>query len=234
MARFFKRPHHQAILTALHGLNGELMHRAQCFFGGGTAIVLQLGEYRESVDIDFLCASQEGYRLIRQTVFGAGLAGLIRPEAEITPLREVKTDQYGIRTAFECGGAQIKFEIIREARVTLNGAFDPDLRVPVLARTDLYLEKLLANADRWADRAVLSRDIIDLSMMISSWGEIPAAAWTRAREAYGDTAGQAYAQAVELIRDPEYLRHCMERMAMSATFADTILAPHGGPLPKAR
>ncbi|MEH0072719.1 nucleotidyl transferase AbiEii/AbiGii toxin family protein [Pannonibacter sp. Pt2-lr] len=54
-------------------------------FGGGTAIVLQLDEYRESVDIDFLCASQEGYRLIRQAVFGAGLAGLIRPEAEITP-----------------------------------------------------------------------------------------------------------------------------------------------------
>ncbi|MBM3349738.1 MAG: nucleotidyl transferase AbiEii/AbiGii toxin family protein, partial [Betaproteobacteria bacterium] len=26
----------------------------QCFFGGGTAITLRHGEYRESVDIDFL------------------------------------------------------------------------------------------------------------------------------------------------------------------------------------
>jgi hypothetical protein len=33
-----------------------------------------------------------------------------------------------------------------------------------LAPVDLAAEKLLANADRWADDAVFSRDVIDLAM----------------------------------------------------------------------
>ena len=57
----FRRPHHNAVLTVLNSLDGELLKRAECFFGGGTAIVLSLDEYRESADIDFLCSSQEGY-----------------------------------------------------------------------------------------------------------------------------------------------------------------------------
>lgn len=60
----FSRPHHQAILKALGELDTDLLVRAECWFGGGTAIVLMLDEYRESVDIDFLCSSQAGYRLM--------------------------------------------------------------------------------------------------------------------------------------------------------------------------
>ena len=57
----FRRQHHNDILCALRCLNGSLLLDAECYFGGGTAIVLNIDEYRESVDIDFLCASQEGY-----------------------------------------------------------------------------------------------------------------------------------------------------------------------------
>lgn len=56
----FQRAHHNSALDALHGLDGNLLAKAHCFFGGGTAITLALGEYRESVDIDFLCASKVG------------------------------------------------------------------------------------------------------------------------------------------------------------------------------
>ena len=54
----FKRPHHRRIETLLRSLNSDVLREAQCFFGGGTAIVLLLDEYRESVDVDFLCLSQ--------------------------------------------------------------------------------------------------------------------------------------------------------------------------------
>jgi hypothetical protein len=37
-----------------------------CYFGGGTAMALRYGEYRESVDIDFLVSDLAGYREMRQ------------------------------------------------------------------------------------------------------------------------------------------------------------------------
>lgn len=50
----FKRAHHQLIAQVLCALDGKLLREANCLFGGGTAIALRYGEYRESVDIDFL------------------------------------------------------------------------------------------------------------------------------------------------------------------------------------
>lgn len=83
-ADLFRRPHHNDILCALHSLNGEILADAECYFGGGTAIVLNLNEYRESVDIDFLCASQAGYRKLRQALWGrSDLGGLLLPDAEL-------------------------------------------------------------------------------------------------------------------------------------------------------
>jgi len=48
----FERPHHQRIAKVLHALNAELLGETQCYFGDGTAIVLLLSEYRQSLDID--------------------------------------------------------------------------------------------------------------------------------------------------------------------------------------
>lgn len=225
----FERPHHNAIATILAALDAGLLAGAECYFGGGTAIVLALGEYRESVDIDFLCASQEGYRQVRQATFGGKLDGLLKPGASVMALRDVRTDQYGIRTQIGAGEARVKFEIIREARVALSGATDPVLGVPVLARSDMYCEKLLANADRYADRSVLNHDIIDLTMMISRWGPVPDGAWSKAKAAYGSTVEIAYERAVFAIRDPGWLKACMDGMAMAPHLADEILHQHGGP-----
>ena len=179
-------------------------------------------------DIDFLCASQEGYRLLRERTFGGKLDGLLRPGQTITALREVRGDQYGIRTQVAVDGVRIRFEIIREARIDLAGALDPRFGVPMLSRDDMYCEKLLANADRYADRAFLSRDMIDLSMMISRWGPVPDLAWVKARTAYGATVDSAFASAVSMIRDPVWLRKCMDGMAMDPGIGEEILSLHGG------
>lgn len=230
-ADLFRRQHHNDILRALRCINGSLLLDAECYFGGGTAIVLNLDEYRESVDIDFLCASQEGYRKLRQALWGrSDLAGLLLPEAELKTLRDVRTDQYGIRTLIGVGDVSIKFEIVRETRIPLAGKMDDRFSVPVLTRDCMYAEKLLANADRWADKAVLNRDILDLSMMISRWGPIPDGAWAIAEDAYGDTVRKAYDEAVARIRNTGWLQKCMGGMAMESELEGEILAQHDGPL----
>lgn len=210
----FRRPHHNAILSILNRLDGALLAEAHCYFGGGTAIVLQLDEYRESRDIDFLCASQDGYRLLRQKIWGVGFDGLVRPGETIPALRDIRADQYGIRTVLEADGTPIRFEIVREARIALDGALDPDFGVPLLSRVDMYAEKLLANADRWADEAVFSRDIIDLAMMISRWGPIPEAAWEKARDAYGETVDAAFENARKQIQKKEWQTHCKSNLSI--------------------
>jgi len=58
----FKRPHHQRIAHVLAALKGDELAQHDCWFGGGTCIALRYGEYRESVDIDFLISDAAGYR----------------------------------------------------------------------------------------------------------------------------------------------------------------------------
>ncbi|WP_394155786.1 nucleotidyl transferase AbiEii/AbiGii toxin family protein [Loktanella salsilacus] len=66
----FKRDHHNAILNALRTLDGDFLLESKRFFGGGTAITLDLGEYRESIDIDLKCSDVAGYRALRAALDG--------------------------------------------------------------------------------------------------------------------------------------------------------------------
>ena len=70
--------------------------------------------------------------------------------------------------------------------------------------------------------------MIDLSMMISRWGPVPESAWAKARTAYGETVDHAFAKAKAMIRDPAWLRKCMDGMAMEPEIAEEILSLHGG------
>ncbi|MDR3054446.1 MAG: nucleotidyl transferase AbiEii/AbiGii toxin family protein [Zoogloeaceae bacterium] len=217
----FRRLHHQRIAKILHAFDADLLQAAECYFGGGTAITLALDEYRESVDIDFLCASNDGYRILRNAVSN-NLGGLLK--TPLKHLREVRTDQYKIYTVLEIEEIPVKVELIREGRVSIQGALDPALNVPVLSRLDLYAQKLLANADRGLDRSAMSRDIIDLSMMIQSWGDIPKEAWNKACRAYGKQLTQAFQQSVDLISNPAYLADCLRKMHMDTRLIATIPA----------
>ena len=216
----FKRPHHQRIAKLLASLNADLLARSGCYFGGGTAIVLSLGEYRESADVDLLCSSNDGYRTLRNTITHNSLGDILAAPLELA--RDVRADRYGIRTFVLVDGTPIKFEIVSEGRIDITGSIDPVLGVPILSREDMYAEKLLANADRYGDRSVASRDAIDLAMLIERWGPIPQAAWDKARRAYGQSIDVAYGKAIELTADGAYLQACLQKMRMDPELAERI------------
>jgi predicted nucleotidyltransferase len=105
----FEREHHRQVAAVLESLNADLLVEHACLFGGGTAIVLTHGEYRESADIDFLVSSLAGYRTLRQLVTsGRGLQALARTGASLEQAREVRADQYGLRTRVRALGTEIK------------------------------------------------------------------------------------------------------------------------------
>ncbi len=216
----FKRPHHQRVARILDALNAQLLTEAACYFGGGTAIVLLLDEYRESVDVVLLCASHEGYRTLRNAVNENSLGPLL---TQAMPLaRAVRADRYGIRTFLMVDDVPIKFEIVREDRIPLQAQTHPGIPILTLSQVDMFAEKLLANTDRWADRSTTSRDIIDLAMMVHHWGPIPPSAWLKVEDAYGASARRAFVKAQEPLADEAHLAECLRKMSMEARWADDI------------
>src|SRR5690606_17505702 len=100
--------------------------------------------------------------------------------------------QYGIRTQVRSGASAIKFEIVLEGRIELAtpGEVDRVCGIQTLAPVDLAAEKLLANADRWKDDSVYSRDLIDLAMMQAD-RRLLQEACLKAEGAYGESVRQA-------------------------------------------
>ncbi len=216
----FEREHHRRVARVLEALDARRLHGHQCLFGGGTAMALRHGEYRESVDINFLVSHREGYRALRQLLAGtAGIQSICRPGAEaITQTREVRADQYGVRTMLRVDDVEIKFEIVLEGRITLDAPGDGDLLcgVATLTPLDMATSKLLANADRWRDDSVLSRDLIDLAMMMPSKALLREAI-VKAEGAYGAAIEADLRRAVQSLRKrPHSLDDCMRAMRMTA------------------
>lgn len=118
----FTRPRHVLVMRVLSMLNAAFLENAHCYFGGGTRIVMALGEYRESADIDLLCSDRAGYRALRSAVTQDTLGSIARTRLVLA--REVIADRYGIRTFIDVGGQKIKFEIIQEGRIDIVGAAD--------------------------------------------------------------------------------------------------------------
>lgn len=214
----FEREHHRRIAAVLGALDAGVLAAHACWFGGGTAMTLRYGEYRESVDIDLLVSDLAGYRALRQLLAGpSGLAALVRPGAVLTLARELRADQYGLRTFVREGGATIKFEIVLEARIAFETPRPDDAIVGVAALTplDLAARKLLALTDRWRDDAVFSRDLIDLAMMQPP-RPLLRAAIEKAAAAYGYSVESSLARAVQDLRErPHRLDDCMGAMQMT-------------------
>ncbi len=182
-------------------------------------MALRYGEYRESVDIDFLISSAASYRELRLLLTGPqGLAAITRNHAQpFTLLREVRADQYGIRTAVQVAGEPVKFEIVREARIALDEPVTADeiCGIATLTPLDMVTSKLLANSDRWSDDGVFSRDVIDLAMMKPSLALLRVAV-AKAHQAYGDSILRDLAKAIDKLQSrPGWLERCMRVMAMS-------------------
>jgi len=221
----FERPHHQRIAQVLLTLDGSLLMQHNCLFGGGTAIALRYGEYRESVDMDFLVSNIDSYRQLRLlTTDLHGIMALFQKNSgSVSQIREVRADQYGIRTMLSVANQQIKFEIILEGRVKLQqpGENDQICGVATLSPLDMVTSKLLANSDRWADEGVFNRDLIDLAMMQPS-KTLLRAAITKAEQSYGKAIVEDIDKAVEKLRlRGNWLERCM--LALDITIPKAVL-----------
>jgi hypothetical protein len=214
----FERARHRRIATVLESLDAPLLLAHRCLFGGGTAVALRYGEYRESVDVDFLVSDAAGYRELRQRLTGPqGLQALLRPGIVLDTVRELRADQYGLRTLVQVEGTEVKFEIVREARIELEppGADDIVCGVAALTPLDMVTTKLLANSDRWADDSVFSRDLIDLAMMQPK-GQLLKQALAKAEAAYGLSVEQDLAKAIDHLLNREgRLERCMLAMQLN-------------------
>lgn len=215
----FERPHHQRIARVLQALDADLLRQHACLFGGGTCIALRFGEYRESVDMDFLISDPLGYRELRQMLTSEqGMRTITRAGAiPLIAQREIRADQYGIRTQLVMDGEPIKFEIVREARITLDapGVTDILCAVSTLTLTDLAASKLLANADRHADDGIFSRDLIDLAMLDLDLVSLRQA-MTKAESAYGQAIRRDLKTAIDRMHQrPGWLERCMQAMAIN-------------------
>lgn len=211
-----KKAHHQRIAAILSRMNADVLEEADCVFGGGTSIALQINEFRLSTDIDFLCASQEGYRMLRGLIGQYSMTGLSQLFIEpVTQIREVRADRYGIRSVLEFDGTPVKFEIVREDRIDLDPPREKLHGVPLITREDAFAEKLLANSDRWGDVSVLSRDVLDIAAMIQAWGNIPIGAENKVYRAYGSTVlADLQLAAQRLLEKPGYREKAFTELAI--------------------
>jgi Nucleotidyl transferase AbiEii toxin, Type IV TA system len=177
----FKREIHQKILTILSHLNVEFLQECRAYFGGGTLVSMEHGEYRLSQDIDFMCPIDGGYNLLRRKVAEGGYDAIFASRDSLTfgnlygeqdsfasriilP-NDIQSNQYGIRFPVIVDGTTIKFEMVCEGRIQFGEPNYPTWSpVPCLNQIDSIAEKLLANADRWPSDRVNSRDLIDLAI----------------------------------------------------------------------
>ena len=242
MAEAFRLEAHRVVLAILRRLDGGFLERHGIFFAGGTRIALELGEYRESRAIDFLCASRAGYRALRESVTESSLGAMSGRKA-LALARGVRSDQYGIRTWVDQDGVKVKLEVVREGRIGLGGMRLPTLPVPCLDHVHAFAEKLLANADRGLDASTLSRDAVDLAFMLEGWPADEALAGLRiAQDAYGEEVPAKAARVARKLRtDRRYRAQCIEGLGIAdtATLAEGLaglarLAEARGRRPKDR
>lgn len=215
----FKREHHIQIATILQALNAELLLQNGCLFGGGTAIVLAHDEYRESIDIDFLVSDRSGYQTLRHLLTGSGVQSIVRAGMELTQVREIRADQYGIRTMLKVAESEIKFEIVLEGRIQLESPILKDriCGVAVLTTVDMATSKLLANSDRWSDDSVFSRDLIDLAMLPLPRKSL-ALAIKKASEIYGESIERDLTRAIDVLHHRQgRLDECMLALKIDET-----------------
>lgn len=205
--QMFDLEFHQKILRVLSHLDADFFQANQIYFGGGTLVSLTHGEYRLSKDIDFLCPLGDSYRLLRQAVAKKGFRALFTTQEGITLPGDLRANRYGVRFAVTVDQVPIKFEIVAEERISLGQPDYPSwCPVPCLNQIDTFAEKLLANSDRWADAAIASRDLIDLSVLRLAT-PIPQEALEKAENAYAVI--EPLRRAIHTFQtQPEYRERC--------------------------
>lgn len=221
----YKHEHHNKIAQLLQSFNPEALGETSSLFGGGTAIVLLcaqgFSEYRESVDVDFICSSGEGYSKLRSMVYGTDFTPLFSRPVEM--IGDVRADQYGVRGRVKIDDSVIRLEFVREVRIDLE-AGEPVCGVPTLSKVDLFASKLLANVDRGTDMQSGAKDIVDLAMMQHAWGNIPESAMAKAIQAYGPVVNKAYEQTRQMINKRPVFERYMKHLKIEPEAQEIIVS----------
>jgi len=209
------------IASALTKFNADFFRRNNISFGGGSRIALEIDEYRESVDIDFICPDKDSYRAVREQVTGVSLGELVSEEFEY--LKEIRTDRYAVRTFIRIDDTNIKLEIISCDEYRLSSDNNPELfPLPYLSRESCFITKLLANADR----ALIPpyKDIFDLVAMYIKWGDIPRCAWEEAERQLGSVAKRELIKALRhIMSEPKLYFSNAKDMKMKREWAKKII-----------
>jgi hypothetical protein len=218
----FRLELHNQILTILECLNSEILKNGSAYFGGGTVLALDFEEYRSSVDIDFIASvNNGGYKYLRTVIFDNGCEGLFSNLSNIK-LGRTTTDQYGIRMVVYVEDIPIKTEIIAENRFQLDTPRYPNWSpVPCLSLNDCFTSKLLSNSDRYIDKSVKSRDLIDLAVLRLQ-SPIPESAIDKAENAY--EVIRPLKRAIALFQEKsEYRQSCFEELQISEIWIPKII-----------
>ncbi|MEL6159356.1 MAG: nucleotidyl transferase AbiEii/AbiGii toxin family protein [Cyanobacteria bacterium J06623_5] len=213
----FRRPIHNTILRILNAINSDFFADCSILFGGGTLLTLAYGEYRLSRDIDFLCPYGESFSRLRRSVFDNSYRALfdLAKCDEISFPTEIRAGRDGIRFAVQIEDTVLKFEIVAEGRIPLDPPSYPTWSpVACLSMVDQIAEKLLANGDRWPDRSVHSRDLIDLAILRESMA-FPDEAIAKAEAAY-PTVEPLKRSLLSFQSKPQYRLQCYERLAIQS------------------
>jgi hypothetical protein len=217
----FQIGHQQLIHRVLAGLNCEFLSECRAYFGGGTLISLDLGEYRTSNDIDFICAVGSDYRKLRNTISDLSPRILLKDNSDLQ-IERFTADQYGIRMAIAIDGVTIKTEIIAEGRFELDAPRQPSWSpVECLSISDCFTSKLLANADRYADDSVHSRDLIDLAFLRNN-RPVPSLAIDKAEAAYR-VISTLTAALTSFQANSDRRFHCYQNLAISEAFRAQLI-----------
>jgi Nucleotidyl transferase AbiEii toxin, Type IV TA system len=217
----FEIGHRQLIYRFLESLNCEFLSEFRAYFGGGTLISLDLGEYRISNDVDFICSLGADYRKLRNAISERNPRILLKDNSDLEIAR-FTADRYGIRMAIVVDGIPIKTEIIAESRFELDLPRQPIWSpVECLSITDCFTSKLLANADRYADPSVHSRDLIDLAFLRNSQS-IPPEAIEKAEAAYR-VMSPLTAALTKFQADADLRFYCYENLAISKAFRSQLI-----------
>lgn len=210
----FEREPHQRIAALLKSFDEQVLLKHHCLLGGGTAIALARGEYREARHIELICCSAEAYRTIRQNIDAQDSSWLFRVPVRLT--REPNFVRHGIRAAAVLDDTPVHIEIILEGRLPMKHPAPEDRVAGVwsMAEEDLVATKLMANADRYADDSCHSRDIIDLAMLATD-GILSPAGVAKARTVYEKNIDIALVRAKEMLLETDgRLVQCMGELKM--------------------
>jgi hypothetical protein len=222
----YQFPWHDSIAAILEQLPAQTLLDQKCFFGGGTALVLQAakghwpmgGEYRRSEDIDFLCtndAFRQIGRLVRTGGIEVGIKNLIGNDLKLA--REPRIDNYGIRMGIVVPGIKnpIRLEFVCDGDLPFHTPGDVIHGITCLSLTDSTAHKLMANSTRWNDRAVALRDYIDLMAISAAHKGLPPAGYQAAIDAFtGEEIDLKLTKAHELLATEGYIERGQQELQL--------------------